>query len=437
MSLPLSRKTVATFAAAIGPTALLSLPFTIYLPPFIAAGGVIPVALVGLIFSLSAFWDGIVDPMIGAMIDRKSTGAAPHRRWMRIAALPLAILLPLLVIWGDTLPFWLLLPLLLLFYSSLSLFDVAHLSWGAALAESPDDGARLFGNRQFAEKIILVFAFALPAIAQAMIPDIDLQGRILAYASLFVLLLPMSLILIARLPARAIVPEVGIGWRKEIAASLGSPALLQLLAVQFLGAFSFGALSALFIFYADGYLKLDAQGALLLFGVFIGGAIFTPLWTLAARRFGKPQTMVYNNIVVICVMLIGYLIPPGQFWQSMLFTIVLGSGFMGRVFIHGMASDFAPHDRARCRRDRTAFLFAMLNLLQRVGNAAAVAVSYAILGAFGFDATRPADSAELISILFISLPVAGWSAMIIILLFLRRNPIVNQKRAVPANLPLP
>ncbi len=437
MTESLPKSTVARYATALGPVALLSLPFSVYLPPFIAAGGVIPIALVGLIFSLSTLWDGIVDPLIGNMIDRKSKGDAPHRRWMRIAAFPLSILLPLLVIWGDDLQFWMLLPLLLIFYSSTSLYDVAHLSWGAALAKSPDDGVRLFGNRQFAEKIILVAGFALPALAQAFIPGIDLQGRILAYASLFIVLMPLSLLMIARLPTRPIMPEPGIGWRKEIAASLGSPILLQLLSVQFLGAFSFGAMSALFIFFADGYLKLDSKGALLLFGVFVGGALFTPLWTYAARRLGKPQTMIFNCVWLVSIMLTGLAVPPGQFWVSMVFAIFLGSGFMGLIFVHGMASDFVPHDRIQCGRDRTAFLYAMLNLLQKMGNASAVAIAYACLGAFGFDATRPGESADVIRTLYIALPAAGWSVMIVVLLFLQRHAIVNQKRGKAPNLPLP
>lgn len=421
----MERKTVFTYAAGIGPVAMLGLPFSVYLPPYVAAGGLVPVALVGLIFSLSTLWDGVIDPLIGTMIDRKSTGHAPHRRWMRLAALPLAMLLPLLVIWGDDLNFWLLLPLLLLFYSSFSLFDVAHLSWGAALAENPDDSARLFGNRQFAEKIILVAAFGLPALAQALIPDIDLQGRILAYASLTLLLFPLGLFAISRLPPRPVVPEPGIGWRREFKASLGSPALLQILLVQLLGSFSFGALSATFIFFADGYLRLDSHGALLLFGTFIGGALFTPLWIYAARRFGKPQTMIFNCIWLVTIMLSELLQPPGNFIVALGFSILLGAGFMGLLFLHGMVSDYVPHDRTLCGRDRAAFLFAILNLTQKFGNAIAVAIAYALLGFYGFDATRPEESADLIRNLFIGLPIIGWACMIVVLMFLRKQPSVN------------
>ncbi len=430
---PLSRRTVATYAAGIGPVALLGLPFSVYLPPFVASGGIVPVALVGLMFSLSTLWDGVVDPLIGTMIDRKSKGDAPHRRWMGMAVLPLALLLPLLVIWGDDLTFWLLLPILLLFYSSLSLFDVAHLAWGSALAgddeKSADESARLFGNREFAGKFVLVLAFALPAIAQAVIPDLDLQGRIIAYASLTIVLLPLALWIIARLPGRPVKQEPGIGWKQEMKASLGSTTLMLILAAQFLGAFAFGALSATFIFFADGYLALDHKGALLLFGTFVGGALFTPLWILAARRFGKPQSMQVNCLWLLSAMVAALLVPQGTFAAAMAFSIALGSGFMGLIFLHGMISDFAPHDRKRCGRDRTGFLFAILNLIQKFGNAVAVGISYALLDAFGFDATRPQDSGELVRNLFVALPVMGWGTMILVLHFLRRHDSVNRRGA--------
>jgi glycoside/pentoside/hexuronide:cation symporter, GPH family len=432
MTSTLSRRNVSSFAIGIGPAAMLGLPFSVYLPPFVAAGGVVPVALVGLIFSLSTIWDGIIDPLIGTMIDRKSKGDAPHRRWMRLAALPIAILLPMLVIWGDDLNFWMLLPLLLLFYSSYSLYDVAHLSWGAALADGPDDSARLFGNRQFAEKIILVLAFGLPAIAQAVIPDLDLQGRVLAYASLVIVLLPVALYATARLPGRPVVPELGIGWKAELRASLASPTLLMLLAVQFLGAFSYGALSATFIFFADGYLALDHKGALLLFGTFVGGALLTPLWIMGARRFGKPQMMIANCLWLLTALASALLLPSGNFITALFFSIVLGAGFMGLIFLHGMVSDFAPHDRENCGRDRTAFLYAILGLIQKLGNAVAVAIAYGLLGAYGFDATKPGDNAELVRNIFIGVPLLGWAAMIIILLFLCRNALVNRPGLTPA-----
>jgi len=424
---PLTRRTVATYAAAIGPVAILGLPFSVYLPPFIAAGGAIPVAMVGLLFSLSTLWDGLVDPLIGTLIDRKSKGASPYRDWMLRASIPLVLLLAILVTMGDSLSFWLLLPLLLLFYSCYSLYDVAHCAWGAALARNADDSARIFGNREFGAKLVLILAFASPAAAQAMIPGLDLQGRILAYVGLMLLALPVALFAIRRLPARAILPEPGIGWRAELKASLQTRPLLLVWLTQILGAFSFGSLTATFIFFADGYLRLDAQGALLLFGTFIGGAIATPVWIEIARRLGKPLAMAFNCLWLIGLLLTGWILPAGAFTTALLFSMGLGSGFMGLIFIHGMIADIAPHDRQRCGRDRTAFLYALTNLLQKFGNAIAVGTTYALLGFYGFDATRPEARGDVVRTLFLTLPVIGWSLMCLVALVLRREDMVNRR----------
>jgi glycoside/pentoside/hexuronide:cation symporter, GPH family len=432
MSETLPRRTVATYAAAVGPAAVLALPFSVYLPPYIAEGGAVPVALVGLLFSISTLWDGIVDPLIGTMIDRKSKGARPHRRWMLIASLPLVTLLLIIITMGETLNFWLLLPVLLLFYSSLSLYDVAHLAWGAALARNPDDSARLYGNREFGAKTLLVFAFAAPAVAQALIPGLDLQGRIFAYVSLLLIAYPLALWAIHRLPSGPVVADPGIGWAKELRVSLAFRPLLLVLAVQFLGAFAFGGLSATFVFYADGYLRLDHQGAALLFATFVGGALFTPIWIQIARRLGKPQTMVLDCLWLLGALLIGLVMPTGNFWLAVLFSVVLGAGFIGLILIHGMICDLVPHDKALCGRDRSAFLFAITNLLQKGGNAAAVAIGYALLGAYGFDAENPGASAELIRNIFLGLPFAGWSLMLLFALALTREANVNQRQKTPS-----
>src|SRR3546814_13891617 len=66
-------RAVAAYAATAGPTVMLGLPFSVYLPPYIAEGGTISVALIGLLFSLTTIWDGVVDPLIGTMVDRVRT----------------------------------------------------------------------------------------------------------------------------------------------------------------------------------------------------------------------------------------------------------------------------------------------------------------------------------------------------------------------------
>lgn len=413
-------RVVAAYAATAGPTAMLALPFSVYLPPYIAEGGVIPVALVGLLFSLTTIWDGVVDPLIGTMVDRVRTGLGAHRRWMLIALVPLALLLLALVTVGDRLPFAALFLTMVLFYSSFSLYEVAQLSWGSALVRTPADSALLYGMRDWFAKIALILAFAAPAGAQLLMPSISLQGRIVAYASLFLLMAPVALYAMGRIPRRRIVAAPGIGWRHEMRASFAFPPLMLLFGVQFLNSFAFGSLTALFIFFADAVLGLDAQSAVLLFASFVGGALASPVWTFLARRFGKPPMMIAMALL-ISALLVGTLAQaPRGLMQATLFSLSLGTGFVGLLFIHSMLADLVPRDAERCGRSRAAFLFALLNLMQKFGVAAAIAVSYAMLDLVGFDPQDGAAAARELHLLFALQPTASWAIMILLLLLIQR-----------------
>lgn len=414
-------RTVAAYAATAGPTVILGLPFSVYLPPYIAEGGAISVALVGLLFSLTTIWDGVVDPLIGTMVDRVRTGLGAHRRWMLLAIVPLSLLLLTLVTVGDGLPFAALFLIMVLFYSSYSLYEVAQLSWGAALVRTPADSALLYGMRDWFAKLALILAFAAPAAAQLLIPGLSLQGRIMAYASLFLLMVPIALFAIRRVPPRAVVAEPGIGWRHEIRASLSFPPLMLLLGVQFLNSFAFGSLTSLFVFFAAAVLDLDAQSAVLLFASFIGGALASPVWTFLARRFGKPPMMMVMGLLIGGLLLATLAQEPRGLGQAIGFSLMLGTGFVGLLFTYSMLADLIPHDARRCGRNRSAFLFALLNLMQKFGVAAAIAVSYALLDLVGFDPQNGKAAARELHLLFALQPTAAWIIMVALLIWMHRE----------------
>jgi glycoside/pentoside/hexuronide:cation symporter, GPH family len=412
---------VAAYAATAGPTVILGLPFSVYLPPYIAEGGAISVALVGLLFSLTTIWDGVVDPLIGTMVDRVRTGLGAHRRWMLMAIVPLFLLLLALVTIGDRLPFAALFLMMVLFYSSYSLYEVAQLSWGSALVRTPADSALLYGMRDWFAKIALILAFAAPAAAQLLIPGISLQGRIMAYASLFLLMVPIALFAISRVPLRTVVAEPGIGWRQEIRVSLSFPPLILLLGVQFLNSFAFGSLTSLFVFFAAAVLDLDGQSAVLLFASFIGGALASPVWTLLARRFGKPPMMMAMGLLISGLLVTTLFQQPSGLGQAVGFSLMLGTGFVGLLFTYSMLADLIPRDAARCGRGRSAFLFALLNLMQKFGVAAAIAVSYLLLDLVGFDPKNGQATARELHLLFALQPTVSWVVMVGLLLLMQRE----------------
>ncbi|ALJ14449.1 hypothetical protein ATM17_16950 [Sphingopyxis macrogoltabida] len=355
------------------------------------------------------------------MVDRVRTGIGAHRRWMLQAIVPLSLLLLALVTVGDRLPFAALFLMMVLFYSSYSLYEVAQLSWGAALVRSPADSALLYGMRDWFSKIALILAFAAPAAAQLLIPGISLQGRIIAYASVFLVMVPIALFAIRHVPRRPVVAEPGIGWRHEIRASLGFPPLMLLLGVQFLNSFAFGSLTSLFVFFAAAVLDLDAQSAVLLFASFIGGALASPVWTFLARRFGKPPMMMAMGLLISTLLVTTLFRQPEGLGQAVGFSLALGTGFVGLLFTYSMLADLIPRDAERCGRNRSAFLFALLNLMQKFGVAAAIAVSYAMLDIVGFDPQNGQAAARELHLLFALQPTASWIVMAGLLVLMQRR----------------
>jgi Na+/melibiose symporter-like transporter len=153
-----------------------------------------PATILGLFFFVSAIWDGVVDPVIGTLIDRKRAGGIEHWQWMLRSAVPLGLLVAAIIFLPAALPGFVLLIALLMLYSAYSLYDVAHAAWGAGLGATETETVRIFGAREFWAKISLILAFGLPAALQVLDPGVSLFDRIAAYSWLAILTIPIALL---------------------------------------------------------------------------------------------------------------------------------------------------------------------------------------------------------------------------------------------------
>src|SRR3546814_5959039 len=120
---------------------------------------------------------------------------------------------------------------------------------------------------------------------------------------------------------------------------------MLLLGVQFLNSFAFGAWPSLFVFFAAAVLGLDAQSAVLLFASFIGGALASPIWTFLARRFGKPPMMMAMGLLIGGLLVATLAQQPRGLGQAVGFSLMLGPGFVGLLFIYSMLADLIPRDQ--------------------------------------------------------------------------------------------
>jgi len=130
--------------------------------------------------------------------------------------------------------------------------------------------------------------------------------------------------------------------------------------------------------------------------------------------------MIAMGLLISSLLIATLFQPPKGVGQAAGFSIMLGTGFVGLLFTHSMLADLIPRDAARCGRSRSAFLFALLNLMQKFGVAAAIAVSYLSLDLVGFDPLRGDAAARELHLLFALQPTASWMVMVGLLILMRR-----------------
>ena len=171
-----SKGALAIFSGPALPLAALALPLVVYLPHFYAAQMGISLAAVGVIFSIVRLLDIVLDPILGAVMDRTHTRFGRFRPWMA-ASVPILILASFLVFMppkGVGAPY--VIGSLLLLYGGYSMAVVGHLAWGGTLAPNYNDRSRIFGWVQAFTVGGMILVLVFPIIIAKLVPNGDAAG---------------------------------------------------------------------------------------------------------------------------------------------------------------------------------------------------------------------------------------------------------------------
>src|SRR3546814_9134473 len=93
-------------------------------------------------------------------------------------------------------------------------------------------------------------------------------------------------------------------------------------------------------------------------------------------RFGKPPMMMAMGLLIGGLLVATLAQQPRGLGQAVGFSLMLGTGFVGLLFIYSMLADLIPRDSKRCGRNRSAFLFALLNLMAKFGSSEELRVGH-------------------------------------------------------------
>jgi Na+/melibiose symporter-like transporter len=387
---------LAAFSTPSLPLAAMLLPVTIYLPNYYTEDLGVGLVAVGWAFGLVRLFDLWSDPVLGLMMDRTRTRFGRFRPWF-VAGAPIAMI----AIWMLFMArpgigaIYILLWLIAGFLGQ-SMTQLGHMAWASQATRAYDERSRIYGWSQGFTVLGMLVILILPVVMSKVFKASDTQG-VQAMGWFVILALPPAVVLallavpepLARLETQRL--RLAHYWRM-----FRQPNALRLLAVDILLGTGPGLAGTLFFFYfgaVRGYDRGDAGALLILY--FLGALAGAPLWTLAARRFGKHRTLAAAAVLYAVAQSAVLITPHGLVW-GIVTMFLAGLPFSaGPILLKAMMADVGDEVRLRTGIDQSGLLFSLLTGSIKIGSATAVIVSTQVLSAFGYQpALRENNSPE-------------------------------------------
>jgi GPH family glycoside/pentoside/hexuronide:cation symporter len=406
--------------------ALFGVPVFVHLPKFYADVAGAPLGALGTAILLTRIFDGITDPIIGALSDRTRTRWGRRRPFLVIGALPLALSVIALFAppSGAAAAPWFLACMTLAFLAW-TVVQIPYQALGTELAGGHHGRTTLFAIRDGLWMLGTLVAAAAPAIVRAARdatgapPDEAAVFRTLgmAYAVLLAALplwcawrVPEPAAPVARQPGLTLDGLAGV-WRGNRPYRL----LLLAYAVASLG----GALpGTLLFFYVEQVLQAPAATDALLGLYFVAGFAGLPVWTWASRRLGKLRAFLAATLLSVGVFLGALWLGPGDVMAFAGITVLSGLGFGATLLLPAsMLADTLDFESLRSGTRREGLLLGVWGIVMKASAAIGAGVALPLLGWWGYvsgAASQPPETVQAIRLLYCAIPCACYAVALAI-----------------------
>lgn len=411
-----SNAVLAAFAGPCLPFAALGLPLVVHLPAFYAESVGLPLAVVGIAFTVVKLLDILVDPLLGSAMDRTRSKFGRFKPWLA-AGVPLLMIATFFLFLpaGDSIAymtFW-----LLAVYVGFSIAVVGQTGWAATLSPDYDQRSRIYGWWQAGNILGVLLVLIIPVV-------ITQQGGsqadgVAGMAVFIIALLPITIgIALWKVPE----PKVTVESHAKLSDYMEFFRLTSvrrlLLCDLFFGLAPgiTGALALFYMKYAKG--MAEDQANILIFCYFAAGLVGAPIWTWLATKIGKHRALAASGVAFTVAYVGVWFAPAGSFPLLILSMVCVGIPYAASaLLLRAMMADVSDEDKLTSGQDRTGMLYALLTATSKAGFALAVGLTYIPLQMAGFDKTPGAVNGEdaifVLKVLFVVLPmillvIASW-----------------------------
>ena len=382
------------FSAVAVPIAAAGLPIGVYLPAIYARDFGLSLGIIGVIFLAGRLWDGLLDPVVGALSDRTRSRFGRRKPWIFGGGVLFALASAFLFFPpGEVSPLYLTLTLFF-FYLGWTAVQIPFLAWSGEISGQYHERTRIATYQTVVSAVALALTLLLPTIGAQIRPD-DGKLQLALMGLLVIASLPVALFFTLRAfpddatASGTTTPQFvrePFSVSRSLSAVFGNPLLLRVLASDFAVTLGQSIRGALFVFFVSFYMgRPDWAAALFLFQ-FVFAIVAGPIWLRIGSRFGKHRTAVLGEAAQTLINLSLLLLTPERF--ELLLALTLAQGLAqgsGNLMLRAIIADVADKQRLESGQESTGLYYSVFALAGKLAAAVAIGVALPLIAWFGFD----------------------------------------------------
>jgi GPH family glycoside/pentoside/hexuronide:cation symporter len=371
------------------PTGALAIGLGVFLPRYYAGHFGLALAAVGGAFGLIRILDTFVDPVLGLVMDRTKTPIGRYRPWL-ILGVPILMLSVFMLFEPHTrvtvgyLFVW-----LLIYYIGTSILTLSHSAWASVIAAKYHERSRVFGVMQVVGILGATAVLILPSVLEGR-HDVAPGGAVPLMGWFIIGSAPIGVLLaLFRTPERITADAQSERFAlKDYVQMVFRPDMRRIILADFCLALGPGWMGAIYLFYfhdARGFTIAQASIQLLIYVA--AGVLGAGILSRVAMRFGKHRTLMATATGYSLGLILLTFMPKGHMLPVAIFMFMMG--FLATSFAlldRAMVADVADAVRLDQGKNRAGLLYSMITMTQKVAGALSITLSFAVLGAIGYQA---------------------------------------------------
>ncbi|MEN8139483.1 MAG: MFS transporter [Bacteroidota bacterium] len=387
---PISKKTLAAFAAPNFALAIMHMPVGYVIPALYAKYTSLSLATIGSILLFGRIFDAFSDPLIGYYSDRTQSRWGKRKPWMIIGTPIAMVAIIFLFSPPATAGYMYFLFWSVLLFASWTLIDIPYAAWGVELSRDYDERSRIMTWRSVVGYIGSILFLASPILLFPWTGNTEIGTEVMNIAAWMVALsLPILMyIAVKYVPTGINVSTQKVRLKDFIKSIKINKPLYRFMSALLIHGIGLGAWAATVLIFVDAYIGIGDKFIYLLLAAWIIRILVSPFWLKMFIKYGKHKVWATGAIISAVVTPTALLVSPGEaaFIPLLVYAIILGF-FETAMYLAPFAifGDIIDYDTLKTGSNKASSFYALKGLILKSISGVGGAIGFFLLSAFDFN----------------------------------------------------